>query len=99
MYSCGGKIGKYLGIYKNIMENLNLCQIRAYSYEANAYTNYERLTSQINECATTSPFNMTKEALSSSICKMPVSGSPAYYNIVFDTERYIHAVTLVGNVY
>jgi hypothetical protein len=30
---------------------------------------------------------------------MPVSGNPAYYNIVFDVERYVHAVTLVGNYY
>ena len=40
VYSCGGKVGKYLGIYKNIKENLNISQIRAYSYAANAYTNY-----------------------------------------------------------
>jgi hypothetical protein len=28
---------------------------------------------------------------------MPVSGNPAYYNIVFDTTRFIHAVILIGN--
>ncbi len=28
---------------------------------------------------------------------MPVGGNPAYYNIVFDVERYVHTVTLVGN--
>jgi hypothetical protein len=27
---------------------------------------------------------------------MPVSGNPAYYNIVFDVERYIHTITVVG---
>ena len=29
-------------------------------------------------------------------CKMPVSGNPAYYNIVFGVSRYIHTVTVVG---
>jgi len=29
---------------------------------------------------------------------MPLNGgNPAYYNIVFDVERYVHSVTLVGN--
>ena len=43
VYSCGGKIGKYLGIYKNSVPDylgtyiLNISQIRAYSYTANAY--------------------------------------------------------------
>ncbi len=45
VYSCGGKIGKYLGIYKNKLDAygnraLNISQIRAYSYTANAYENY-----------------------------------------------------------
>ena len=46
VYSCGGKIGRYLGIYKNFApENvgtlvLNISQIRAYSYTANAYQNF-----------------------------------------------------------
>ena len=28
---------------------------------------------------------------------MPVSGNPAFYNIVFDVERFVHTVTVVGN--
>jgi hypothetical protein len=31
---------------------------------------------------------------------MPLNGgNPAYYNIVFDVSRYIHAVTIVGTAY
>jgi hypothetical protein len=30
---------------------------------------------------------------------MPVDGFPAYYNIVFDVERYVHTVTVVGNMF
>ena len=37
VYSCGGKIGRYLGLVKNNHQDLNISQIRAYSYDANAY--------------------------------------------------------------
>jgi hypothetical protein len=40
---------------------------------------------------------MTSEAINSSKCKMPVGGTPAYYNIVFNVTRFVHAVTLVGD--
>jgi hypothetical protein len=28
---------------------------------------------------------------------MPVVGTPAYYNIVFNVTRFVHAVTLIGD--
>jgi hypothetical protein len=59
VYSCGGKIGKYLSLANSRKEYLNICQIRAYSYEANAYTNYQYLTSNIATCATSSNLIMT----------------------------------------
>ena len=40
---------------------------------------------------------MGSEAILSYACKMTVSGTPAYYNIIFDVPRFVHAVTLVGN--
>ncbi len=42
---------------------------------------------------------MKNEAILSYMCKMHVAGTPAYYNIVFDVPRFVHAVTLVGNSY
>jgi len=50
VYSCGGKVGRYLGMYKNYKEAITLCQIRAYSYKANGYTNYQYLTAKISNC-------------------------------------------------
>jgi hypothetical protein len=29
---------------------------------------------------------------------MPALGNPAYYNIVFDQTRFVHAVILIGNI-
>jgi hypothetical protein len=40
VYSCDGKIGRYLGIYKTIVDAFNISQIRAYPYNANSYSNY-----------------------------------------------------------
>jgi len=40
VYSCGGKIGQYLGLVKSNSDIINICQIRAYSYAANSYTNF-----------------------------------------------------------
>ena len=52
VYSCGGKIGYYLGIYNSYRVITNISQIRAYSYTANAYENYEYLKSALsNNCS------------------------------------------------
>jgi hypothetical protein len=37
-------------MYKNYKEAITLCQIRAYSYKANGYTNYQYLTAKISNC-------------------------------------------------
>jgi hypothetical protein len=42
---------------------------------------------------------MTSEKLHDFMCKMPVNGTTAYFNIVFNVPRYVHAVTLIGNPY
>ena len=77
---------------------MSICQIRAYPYSANAYTNFQYLTSTINDCApTVSNLILTSEMINSSICKMPVGGTPAYYNVVFNVTRFVHSVTLIGD--
>ncbi len=76
---------------------MNICQIRAYAYSANAYTNFEYLTSTIYDCPTVSNLILTSEMINSSMCKMPVVGTFAYYNIVFNVTRFVHAVTLIGD--
>ena len=76
---------------------MNICQIRAYPYSANAYTNYQYLTSNILQCSTVSNLIMTSEVINSLLCKMPVEGTPAYYNIVFNVQRFVHAVTIIGD--
>ena len=50
VYSCGGKVGQYLGLVKSNYDFINICQIRAYSYAANSYTNFQYLTSGIVNC-------------------------------------------------
>ena len=78
---------------------MNICQIRAYPYSANAYTNFEYLKSTIVVCHEVSNLIMTSEVINSSSCKITVEGTPAYYNIVFNVPRFVHSVTLVGNYY
>jgi len=80
-YSCGGKIGKYLGIYKNIkneknpgLKYLNLSQIRAYSYTANSYRNFEEFTSPIGGCYPQESFlNVWKMDLLTYDCRTTVT--------------------------
>jgi hypothetical protein len=47
----------------------------------------------------TSNLFFVRENLMTDVCKMVVTGALPYFNIVFDVQRYIHAVTIVGNVY
>ena len=55
VYSCGGKIGRYLGLYKpSTATPLNISQIRAYAYIANHYPHSNYFTSTIIECGTSS---------------------------------------------
>ena len=79
---------------------MNISQIRAYSYTANAYQNYQYLTSSIWGCAETTNLIYFPGHVTTNVCAMPLNGNnPAYYNIVFDVTRFVHGVTLVGTVY
>ena len=46
----------------------------------------------------TSNLFFVRENLKTYVCKMVVTGALPYFNIVFDVQRYIHAVTIVGDV-
>ena len=104
VFSCGGKVGFYLGLYKPVSDYMNICEIRAYSWTANSYTGYSYNTSPISSCATIT--NLVFPTVSSTPCKtatcqMPLSGgsstAPAFYEIAFDITRFVQAITVIGN--
>ena len=89
-YSCAGKIGKYLGLYKKATlasSALNICQIRAYSNPANEFGSFLYFKSDPNGCEDQSNLIMKNEPILSYMCKMSVKPNQsglAYFNIVFD---------------
>jgi len=73
VYSCGGKIGRYLGIYKKVQYYLNISQIRAYSYTQNAYPIHEYKTSLIDRCETNTNLAFLLSRILTFTCNMPLA--------------------------
>ena len=78
---------------------LNISEIRAYSYKSNAYQNFEFLTSSIASCSSDYYLDAWTGRLLDNGCQVPVepANGLSFFNIVFDVERFVHTVTIVGN--
>jgi hypothetical protein len=108
VYSCGGKLGNYLGIYRPAASDyLNINQIRAYSYEANAAPFTYSTTTPVDCLASTLAFVNGKiydNTAGINPCltqlqkleKNSITGAPSCYQVSFSQARFVHIVTLVG---
>jgi hypothetical protein len=85
-FTCGGLVGIYLGMSNNKHDYMNICQIRAYSYVANSYTNFQYNTSTVAKCPTVSNLTFQNEKVwDNDNCKMNLEkASVAYYEMRFD---------------
>lgn len=100
LYSCGPRVVSYLGIYQYGNYDINFCQIRAYSYAANAAspTVYHSNTDPaFAGYATKSILNFVNQRLDSNIYNPILAGSSStYIEIRFPTDRYFHYMTVIG---
>jgi len=98
-FSCGGKIGQYLGLYKPSQDCLNISQIRAYSYKPSAYPYQISLSANNLNCPAVDLSALWQNPLIDYSCFFVVDGAPPYINIVFNVPRFVQVVTLVGHSY
>jgi hypothetical protein len=78
MYNCGGKVGRYLGIYNSESSDGygNICRIQAWSIKANDFEFTER-QERLYQCSPDAP--IVTRFTNSAIMNDPCVFSPGYY--------------------
>jgi hypothetical protein len=100
LYSCERRVVNYLGIHQYGNDNLNFCQVRAYSYEANAASStvFHSSTDPTFSAYTTKSILDFVNSKINGVDYNPIlaGSSSTYIEIRFPTDRYFHYMTVIG---